>query len=148
MYFLVSSGQQGASHKYFCLNRWDKLPLGGKSFFLRTILYVMQTVFLQGALDNLINLTYWRHLDSENYDHLNLVILLILIGKQMEINPSSFYTMIFKNQCPVIGFYLSVLTLAEKSIRYNVTTASVCIFSSDASEYDIFNSYCIEPSII
>lgn len=77
MYFLVSSGQQGASHKYFCLNRWDKHPLGGKSFFLRTILYVMQTVFLQGRLitESLIelhsNLTYCRHLDRKKYDHFN-----------------------------------------------------------------------------
>ncbi len=31
------------------------------------------------------NLTYWRHLDSEKFDHLNLLILQILIGKQMEI---------------------------------------------------------------
>lgn len=92
MYFSVSSGQQGASHNYFCLYKWNKHPLGGKSFFLITILYVIQTVVVQKALDNWIShwapfksLSYWKHLDSEKCNHLNLIILQILIGKQMEI---------------------------------------------------------------
>lgn len=92
MYFSVSSGQQGASHNYFCLYKWTKHPLGGKSFFLITILYVIQTVVVQKALDNWIShwapfksLSYWKHLDSEKCNHLNLIILQILIGKQMEI---------------------------------------------------------------